>query len=407
MRTATSPDTRWSPRKRFDFAAFAPWARDYDAPHEPDLVFGLLRWFVELASRHDVALNRKDPARAKDFAQYSQGTLYGLTHGHQYSGSSSPVCAINPAVWRSSARAIIGRALASAPAWLNEAGAAFGKRKILPVRHQVFGAGHRLAGEAVDIAPRGRDVYALADYVGRRTKLSYNPCHPNACEVCRVLVLVEPRGYSLLANIGIPGDESREHRPVDIYSHSSWSIPPHGRYNGHCGGVVVPPVEGEAFSEFVERAHRTMERILAPSNEMNWFVWTVCRLDDGNQYRGPHPVAERPEAYVLAPTSESAVAFWREQANLPADLPLVGEPVSRDPAALLPPVYAPGSPEATVPGYHDRRCALALRTAVTGLAGFRPHNHDEGQIVRSLLNLACTPYRSTVHRHREQVWRDR
>ena len=87
--------TRWATRKRFDFDDFAPWAEPHQAPGSPDLLFGLLRWVVELATRDDAARARRAPSHHLRPVEERERSLRSLVHNN--SGGWEPVCAINQA----------------------------------------------------------------------------------------------------------------------------------------------------------------------------------------------------------------------------------------------------------------------------------------------------------------------
>ena len=381
--------TRWATRKRFDFDDFAPWAEPHQAPGSPDLLFGLLRWVVELATRDDAARARRTRNHHLRPVEERERSLRSLVHNN--SGGWEPVCTINPARWRSSVLEILGRALEARPSYLTRAGVALGKSRVVSVKHLVAAAGQWNAGRPV-YAPSS--VLALADYVGRTAQNIWNPHHKDIRRVCRVVVTVRPEGYSLVASLAETDEpDHRDHDPLGLYAPYTFTL---GAAAGDCFGPTVAPVKGEAFGEFVERAHAAMESLLEPAAEVKWFVWTVCSYDSGNAYRPPRPAVDRPEAYVLAPTAESAISWWREQARIPKGHRLDATANPHDPAALLPP---------PTPGC-DRRSAVSLRSATLGLEGFRPHGHNEREILRTLLRLSRAPYRSTLSAHTGRAWPD-
>ena len=384
------PTTRWATRKRFDFDDFAPWAEPHQAPGSPDLLFGLLRWVVELATRDDEARARRSPNYHMRPISERERSLWSLMHNH--SRGLEPRCTINPARWRSSVLEILGRALRARPDYLTRAGVALGKSRVVSVRHLVAAADQWNGGRPVYTAS---PVLALADYVGRTARDVWNPHHTDIRRVCRVVVTVRPEGYSLVASLAEVNDpDCHDHDPLWLYAPYTFTL---GAAAGDCFGPTVAPVKGEAFSEFVERAHAAMESLLEPADEVRWFVWTVCSLDAGNKYRGPLPRTGCPEAYVLAPTAESAVAWWREEGRVPVDVRLSATANSCDPAALLP-TPAPG---------RDFRSAVSLRRAAPPSDEIgRARGHNEREILRTLLRLSRAPYRSTLRAHTERAWPD-
>lgn len=370
-------DETWASRKRITFADLVdPRHRhsDFTSPYSGEIYFGLLRWLVAAAAKSDArawATARKKNARAwrKDVA------LDSLAGGSRFPDEYLDGIAVHPHEWLAFFREMFDRLLLGRPHdFVRALGVTLGASCIVPAPHRVYGAG-RSKGD-----PYGTDlrISALADYVGRTTRLSYNGSHPKAREVCEVRILVTPRGYSLYAHIDYHDDGG-----------SSWVIPPNGRRRKHCGvsGPTVPEVEGEAFGAFVERAHAVMERILLPSTEVNWYVFTVCRPDKGNEHRGPRPATHRPEAYVLAPTKESAVDFWRARGRVPKDVPLSVTNTSGRAVAQLP-----------ADALKRRAAVRVVGGGAKVLDGFSPKNHDVGAIEKVLLAAARAPYRSQPHR---------
>jgi len=371
-------DEAWASRKRITFRDLVSPDRrhgDFTSPYSGDIYFGLLHWLVKAAAKSDAA--HYEAARARNrMAWRTSPALDALALGSRFPRDGGDAVPVHPDRWLQHFRTMFDRLLLDgAPKCLAELGFAYGETRIVPARHRVIPEGPHKGDPLVE----DTRISALADYVGRTTRRSYNSSHRKATEVCEVCIDVSPRGFSLYAHISYPDDGG-----------SSWVIPPDGKDEARTGlcGPTVPEaaIEGEAFGAFLDRAHETMERILLPSEEVNWYVFTVCRPDAGTEHREPRPATHRPEAYVLAPTRESAIDFWRKRGRVGKDVELSvtetsGRSVARLPATAL-----------------KRRAAVRV---VGGgekvLNGFRPLSHDAGHIAEVLLAAARAPYRSQPH----------
>lgn len=311
-------------------------------PYSTELLFALMQWLVfkGLRTSHGVRLYPE----ALDVIEGQSAV--------PYLGHTS--LEVNPATWWTYFRNRFSSMLLSPDKrgrFLRDMAAlgfCVGESMKLRARHRVDGShGHAR-------------TLALADYVGRTLRCSYNPAWPAATCISGVTIVIFPDAYALKVRYGLSDD----------FGSSFWEVPDGGILTADpapYGGLAVPPVRREPFYTFLERAHTLMENIVTPSNEVSWSIYCLFSNDQ----------PPRPVAYVLAPSMKSAIEFWRETSKTD---------ISK--ASLLDATWCFLPMDA-----HDRRCAISIHPMIES-----PRAELHSKIRESLLAIARPPHRSVLSR---------
>lgn len=275
---------KWRTRKliRFsDLCSVNAWRTG--CPYSGDVVFGIVQWIVRESTRMHRGV-RLYP----DAINEIRGTS-------SLSRSDDSLIFVSPVKWRSTLQEMFARLILKTErgrvlSYLTMKGMSWPGAANLTLRYRVITSG---ACRGLPDNSHDRRIDELGDYIGRDLKVSYNRSHPDAVTICDVQIVVADVAYALLVRYGYREDRGR----------SFWDVPDNGLAGDErpYGGLAVTARRGEAFGEFIDRAHGVMRELVTPSTEVPWSVYSVS----------VSVLTGFACAYVLAPTPETAEDYCR------------------------------------------------------------------------------------------------
>ncbi len=333
-----------------------------------EVLFGVLLWLVRLGTEYDARHHQNDyPGNPS--TRCLREAIRGL-HGSYHDWGMVGVPA---ASWRENLaacfRAVV-RPTGDAPAPFARAGFVAGARVIVSAPHTVSrGYGSR---EHIDCAATQR-TNQLADYIGRELASSPNEFHPAARWIEDVRIVVTGEGYAADVWYGF----EREHG-------SHWQLH-HGE-----SSWAVPPVRGESFAAFLDRAHAALRAAVRPAREVVWSAYPIAQP----HMRPSHDIGhDTIIGFVLAQSAERALAYWREnEPSRPGDVEAVIGSETAEPVAVLP---APDT---------WRECAVRMHRAGEWGAAHMDRWRIHSDLRATLVRMSGAPYRSATEERPFRGW---